>query len=410
MKLTSGNVDLPVGKSDAIFFDSNLRGFALRVRKRRSDGRIFRTWAIQYRQHGRQRRMNIGDVEKLTAAQARDKARKLLADVELGGDPQGDKQERREKDTNTLRGVIHEYIEHKKTAVKRRTGTPVKASTLRMVRAYLEGPLLKPLHSMPIDRISRRDIATRVIAATKVGAQTAVCFRGAVNALFVWAMQTGLIEHNPAIGALKPEQPPARDRVLSDGELAAIWRGLDVETTEYAAIVRLLICTGCRMSEIGGMRWSEFSPDGASWTLPKERAKTGVPLTLPITDLMRNILDSVPRYGERDLLFGSRSGRGFTDWSRAKAMLDQRLDLPHWMLRDVRRTVSTRMNDIGIQPHIVERILNHALPHIAGTYNKSVYANEVRDAMLRWSDHVRTRVEGGERKVVAFEQRAAATP
>ena len=87
MKLTAANVELPEGKHDTIFLDDVLKGFGLRVR-RLSNRRITHNWIIQYRQHGHQRRMIIGSGDKLTATQARAKARKLLAEVELGGDPQ----------------------------------------------------------------------------------------------------------------------------------------------------------------------------------------------------------------------------------------------------------------------------------------------------------------------------------
>jgi hypothetical protein len=150
MKLTSANVALPKGKSDHIVFDDRLRGFGLRVRRLSGD-RIARNWIIQYRQHGRGRRMIIGDAEKITPAQARDKAKKELAKVELGGDPQADKRERREKDSLNLRGVIAGFI-----AAKARS---VKPSTLTALKRYLEGPLyIRPLHSMPVDKITRKDI------------------------------------------------------------------------------------------------------------------------------------------------------------------------------------------------------------------------------------------------------------
>src|SRR5262245_29499296 len=101
MKLTTANVDqerhLPGDKSDTILFDDELTGFGLRLR-RASGGKVIRNWIVAYRAHGRQRRMIVGSAEVLSAAEARKKAKKLLAEVELGGDPQADKADRREKD------------------------------------------------------------------------------------------------------------------------------------------------------------------------------------------------------------------------------------------------------------------------------------------------------------------------
>jgi integrase len=394
MKLTTENIELPEGKADAIFFDDALIGFGLRVRRGSGD-RIIRNWIIQYRAHGRARRMIVGSAETLTAAKAREQARKLLAEVELGGDPQAAKSERREKDTLSLRAIVRDFLAQK---------SGVKPGTMRMLRTYLEGPLyLKPLHSVPVDRIKTKDVAARLLAVAKTsGTPTALGLRSAVSSLFTWALMMGLIEHNPVIGSFKPPQPESRDRVLTNAELAAIWQALADD--DYGKIIKLLILTGCRRAEIGGMRWPEFDFAKSTWTLPKERSKNGLPHTLPITPLMREIVGSVLVRNGVDVLFGRN---GFTAWGNGKDDLDEKLaDFAPWTIHDIRRSVASGMGDIGIQPHIIEEILNHRSGHrrgVAGVYNRSPYEREVRDALLRWSDHVRAAVTGGERKVVAFE-------
>jgi integrase len=396
MKIRTANIQMPEGKGDHLVFDRELIGFGLRLH-RGSGGSIIRNWIIQYRSHGRQRRMIVGSAEKLTAAQAREAAKKLLAKVELGGDPQGDKQERRERDTASLRSVIADFLAHK---------TGVKPGTLVSLRRYLEGPLyLGSLRSLPVDRITRRDIASRLLAvSTQNGQQTAICLRSSLSALFSWAMTMGLVEHNPVVGAFKPTKPKSRERVLVDAELAAIWKGLGDD--DYGKVVKLLVLIGGRRAEVGGMRWSEFNDDMSTWTLPKERSKNGFPNTLPVTPLMRDILDSIPNQG--DFLFGRKNG--FTGWSIGKAALDERLDIPKWVHHDIRRSVATGMGNIKILPHVVEQILNHksgSKAGVAGIYNKSPYEREVKAAMALWSDHIESIVEGGERKVISISAHSA---
>jgi integrase len=394
--LTTAKIDLPQDKHDEIFFDDTVTGFGLRVRRRPGDGKIVRAWIVRYRANGRQRRYNIGNAEVVSPGQAREHARKLLAKVKLGGDPQAEKHERREKDSLSLRSVVSDYLAHK---------TGVKPNTLRMLRAYLDGSTyLGSLQAMPVDRITRKDIATRLLAVSKAsGAPTASAFRGAMSTMFSWAMTMGLIEQNPVVNSFKPPRPPSRDRVLTDAELATIWKG--VGDDEYGKVVKLLILTGCRREEIGAMRWSEF--DDSTWTLPPSRSKNGKPHTLPLTDLMQKVIDTIPRREGTDLLFGLK--HGFTSWSIGKPVLDKKLGLAPWVLHDIRRSVATGMANIGIQPHIIEQVLNHVSGHkrgVAGIYNKSVYEREVRDAVLRWSDHVRALVEGG-RKVLAYKPKRA---
>jgi len=403
MKLTTANLD-PGGRPDAIFFDDELSGFGLRVRRGSSD-KLIRNWIVQYRSHGRQRRLIIGSAAKLTASEARKEARKLLAKVELGQDPQHDRTARRERDAVSLKFIAEEYLSTKIGSIKPRS--------LELLRHYLvDGSHLKPLLGTPIDQIGRKDIAKRLLVASKEsGAPSAIALRSAASAMFSWAMQMGFIEQNVVAGAFKPETPKSRDRTLGDSELTAIWRGVDDD--DYGKCVKLLILTGCRREEISGLRWSEFNFDKSTWTLPKERSKNGLALTLPLTPLMRSIIDSVPRREGFDILFGYK--HGFTGWSIGKRALDARLGLPiikeraekHWRHHDIRRTVATKMADIGIAPHIIEQILNHQSGHKrdpAGIYNRSSYEREVRNALGIWADHVRALIEGGEHKIVPMQR------
>jgi integrase len=99
-------------------------------------------------------------------------------------------------------------------------------------------------------------------------------------------------------------------------------------------------------------------------------------------------------------------------WAFAKAALDKRLGdrVKPWVLHDLRRTFCTRLADLGVLPHVIEAAVNHQSGHkagVAGTYNRSPYEREVRAAMALWADHVRTLVEGGERKIVSMPQRAS---
>ena len=155
------------------------------------------------------------------------------------------------------------------------------------------------------------------------------------------------------------------------------------------------------------MCWSEI--DDGRWTIPSARSKNGRAHTLPVLSAMGAILDAVPKMVTRDALFGQRSQGGFTAWSwkDCKPALDQRSGVSTWTVHDIRRSVATRMADIGIQPHIIEAVLNHQSGHkggIAGVYNRSSYEREVRNALALWSDHVRVLVEGGEsQKILSFK-------
>src|SRR5262249_28510943 len=268
-------------------------------------------------------------------------------------------------------------------------------------------PYCRPLHAMGLAEIPHSDTAARLTAIPrKPSAPTAAAARRAVSAFFRWTMEEGWASANPVVGTRKPAGPQPRDRVLSDNELAAIWNACGDD--DHGRIVRLLVLLGSRRSEIGGMRRGEFELNAGTWTLPAERSKNhrAHTLTLPPTALKIVHAASDLGCGDRDHLFGARAACGFTAWAHSKAALDQRLTgaAKPWRLHDIRRSVATKMADIGIEPHVIEAVLNHFSGHragLAGVYNRSGYDRAVKAALLRWSKHVLALVEGrGESNVI----------
>jgi integrase len=399
---TIATLTLPADKKDVIHFDSDLRGFGLRLR-RGADGRTMRSWVCQFRRAGASRRYLIGSADVLTADQARAKAKKVLAAIALGDDPQADKAERRAKDRLTMRAVVDEFIADK--------APDWRAQTQHGVALYLTGPYFRTLHGMAVDKIGRRDVASRLVVIKREhSAIVAAAARAKLSAFFTWCMRQGLCETNPVVGTEQPKRVASRERVLSDNELAAVWRSCN--DGDHGKIVRMMILTGCRRNEIGGMRWGEFAPDGTFWTLPAERSKNKRPLGLPVLPMMRAILDTVPRMATRDQLFGQRSEKGFAGWDKLKQSLDKGSGVTGWRLHDLRRSVASKMGDLGIMPHVIEAVLGHHggfRSGVAGVYNKSAYEREMRAALVLWADHVHTLVEGTERKVLSFPPPPAAS-
>jgi integrase len=397
MKLTNESVAALKldGKKDLIVFDDSTPGFAFRLRAG-AGGKTLFSWVLQYRKAGASRRYKLGP-GAISAEKARALAKEALAKIWAGQDPNADRAARRDADKLTFAKAVAEFLEAKQRHLR--------PNTFAETKRYLTGDYFKPLHSMPLDVITRQDVALRIKTIEREsGTATAGQARAKLSGFFAEAMQDGLVDANPVIGARKPVGNRPRERVLSDSELAAIWNACGDD--DYGRIVRLLILTACRREEIGGMQWGEFAPDGTTWTLPAARAKNGRPLTLPVMPAMRAILDTVARLVGREHLFGERSTQGFQSWDLHKKDLDERSGVTGWQLRDIRRSVATKMADTGgVMPHIIEQILNHVSGHkggVAGIYNRSVYANEVRAALATWHDHLRSIIAGSERKVLAY--------
>ena len=415
MKITDRTINAiaPPSEGEVFYWDTTLRGFGYRMRIG-AHGKVLKSFICQYKRPGGSRRMTLDSGGALNAEQARAEAKKILGAVALGQDPQADKTNRSDKDRHTLRSVIDQYLASKKSEVRPRTFTAIEgyltgSSSAKRPRrsSRTSRSSFKSLHSMPIDTITRRDVAACITAIkNKSGAATAGAARAALSAFFVWAIGEGLAETNPVIGTNKPETNGSRERVLSDDELARVWRACD-DGSEHSAVVKMLILTGCRRQEIGDLCWSWFAPDMSSFTIPAAHSKNGRPHTLPVMPMMREVVDNVPHMATRDQLFGERS-HGFTRW-HCKPELDARSGVTGWTLHDLRRTVATRMADLGWQPHVIDAVLNHqsgSKRGISGVYNKSPYANEVRNALATWHDHLRTIIAGSERKLVPFQQTA----
>ncbi len=373
-KATAVKVALPPGKSEAIFFDDTLPGFGLRIR---AGGK--RTWIAQYRIGAKQRRLSLGSLEQIDADEARRRARNALSIVHLGPDPQADKAAARTQASLTLRAVVEQYL-------TRRARQRLKPRSYEEVERHLRKHWA-PLGELPIQRIRRAEVAARLSAiAAENGPFAANRARAALSSLYTWAIGEGFADHSPVTGTNKATDEVSRDRVLSDAELATVWAAAG--TGDYGDIVRLLVLTGQRREEVGGMRWSELDIAAAVWRIGADRTKNGLPHEVPLSDQALVIIAARTRKEGRDYLFGSRDGP-FQGWSNAKKALDSRalINAP-WRLHDLRRTMATKMADLGITPHLIEAILNHISGHrtgVAGVYNRAAYSNGKRQALKTWS-------------------------
>src|SRR6516165_10932653 len=394
MKLTKVNiakVAVPSGKSEIIEFDDDVPGFGLRVRAGGSA-----TWIFQYRQGNKQRRLSLGSAAAITAHNARERASELHARVRLGEDPAGQKIESRTRAAETLGSVLRPYPLVKKSELKPRTYEEVERHLLQHS---------KRLHGLQLTAIDRRTVAALLTTlAANSGPNLANSVRASLSSFFGWAMREGLAEANPMIGTNKAAVNASRDRVLRDDELRLIWDALGNDP--YGDIVRLLALTGQRRDEIGSLRWREVDFDKAVISLAAERTKNGKPHDIPLSATALDILKNRPRLAGREYVFGAN---GFAGWSNCKRELDARIAgkgaIPAWRLHDLRRTLSTRMHDdLQVQPHIVEAVLNHVSGHkggVASVYNRAAYAKEKAIALARWAEHLAA-IVSGRSKVVSM--------
>jgi integrase len=403
--LTQALVDsIPLDK-DGVTWDDAAPGLGLRVQRGR------RSWVIRYRVGGAQRQKSLqGDLELA-------KARKQAAAIRTAA---------------TVDGVDRVAEGRAKAAAARKAEVEARRAAQRrlgrLVEDYLAGPAAKlaprtlvevkryleeawrPLHDHDPERLERREIVTELERiARERGPIASNRARAYLSMALTYGVERGLIERNACIGIkrLEPERP--RDRVLSADELRSVWNAAD-PSTDYGAIVRLLLLTAQRREEVGAMAWSEIEPARQLWHLPASRTKNGLPHDVPLSQQAMTLIEGRERRVGRDLIFGNGQGP-FSAWSQSKERLDARIAasgvaLPPWTVHDVRRSVVTNLAEIGIAPHVIEAVVNHISGHkagVAGVYNRATYAAEKRAALQRWADHVEALVAGEPAgNVVAF--------
>jgi integrase len=417
MKLDDKNVaalNLPVGKSEHVEWDDDLPRFGVRLRAGGS-----KSWIVQYRVGVASKKKTIGSVAAMEAAVARKAAKKALAKVELGGDPQAEKIAERARSADTFDVFAAQFLSRQKQRLKPRSYVQVAAHMAKHWSNF---------KGVSIHGIEKRAIAARLVKiADERGDIAANRARATLTTFFTWAISSGIVDANPALGTPLQGDEKAREHVIGkavggvkgqddDSALAYIWRAcLD---DDFGQAVKLLILTAVRRDEVGGMLRTELRLPERMWHIGAVRTKNKQPHDVPLSDLAISILEQAMAQEGREsrtIVFGHGArakgapDRGFAGWGKAKRELDARIDqarkaagrapIDPWRLHDLRRTAATGMAELGVQPHIVEELLGHVSGHkagVAGIYNRASYAAEKRQALDRWAAHVEALVAGQE--------------
>lgn len=361
----------PQGQSEAFFWDAGCRGLGIRAL---ASGR--RTWVYQYRdEHRRTRRIALGDLTAVRLDAAREAARRHAAGVTQGANPSVQRKAKRH--AVSMLDVVESYLRHARTRQRPRSYLETERHLMRHAAS---------LHHERVETVRRKHIAVLLDnVASASGPVAANRLRAALSALWSWGLRSGIIEtdNNPVAFTLRqPEK--ARERVLSDSELKAIWNATAGDG-DYARIVRLCLLTGCRRTEIGGLRWNEILDDRI--VIGADRMKGSLAHELALLPMIDEALPTRPENAE-EAVFGRR-GNGFSGWSKSKEALDKTLtekmpEMKPWNLHDLRRTFSTRLHDEGVEPMVIEALLAHKQQGVAAVYNRASFREAKKTALEKW--------------------------
>jgi integrase len=413
------------GRKDRLVFDDAQRGLAVRVTA--TGGR---TYLCQYTIHGHKWRVPLGSCSAVSLAKAREAAAAVMGDVAKGRNPAAERKAaaaaeraRRVRNRLTLRVLIEDWKRIHLTGRRPSYAAEAVRALHYAFGDYLDDSaedLDRAVVVRVLDALTRRRERKGGEGAGKAPG-AAITGRTAAygRAAFAWAVKRGSVRANPFAALPVVKAAAKRERVLSDAEVVEIWQAAGEASEPFGPIIRLLILTGQRRGEVAGMTWGELSDDLTIWSLPAERTKNGivhnVPLSTPVRGLLQPFMREDPgkRHASSQLVFPGVAGTPFAGWSKAKVALDNaimarrakaaetggkpRVPLVPWNVHDLRRTVATGLQRLGVRLEVTEAVLNHisgSRGGIAGVYQRHDWAAEKRAALDAWATHVRSIVEG----------------
>lgn len=417
------------GAKDRLAFDTETRGLGVRVTRvvgprhgaEQAGAPAFnRIFLVQWtdKATGRKVREVLGAWGSLTVEQARDAARVRLGRVAAGFDPKAEREAKQAEDQNkraaaarakveaafTLEKLIADWAAQHLATKRGRYADEAE----RALKVAFKSHLARPASALD------HDVVTGVLDALAGDGRTAMAGRTMAygRACYGWAVKRRKLALNPFQGLPAIEGAnPVRDRVLSNQEVGEVWRAADGLGQPFGPVVRLLLLTAQRREEVAGMRWSEISADGTTWTLPAERAKNGRAHVVHLSDLARDVLAERKQIEGRDLIFSTTGKTAPSGFSRPKLALDAAIvaerikagasedqaKVAGWRFHDFRRTAVTWMAGAGFAPHVADKILNHvsgAISGVAAVYQRQEFLAERKAALEAWAAHVLACGEG----------------
>lgn len=381
-------------------WDDMIKGLVLRV-----SPTGVKAWSVVYTREsdGSRQRVTIGQFPAVGLEKARAKALATLTDISNGGDPATKKKIRRE--AMTVRELGAAFIEQ---YAKREKRTWAEDQRILNVEVY---PAIGDMKAMMTRRRDWLDVIDSKVDAGRAGQGRKVM--SMIRKMLNWAVEKDLLEANPIAGVKAPGKPGRKDRFLKTAEIKSVWAAL-----EHAAlldvtkdVLRLLLLTGQRSGEVCGMVRGEIDPDAGVWTIPANRTKNGEAHVVHLSDaalaIVRGALDRADE--EKTAPLFSRVSKPIHPGGIAHAVKNElQLFEEPWTPHDLRRTVATGMAEIGVEPHIVEAVLNHVSGFkggVAGVYNRATYEPQKQAALDKWARQVERVISGiGGDNVVALRR------
>jgi integrase len=326
----------------------------------------FKTFILRYRFGGKPRKLTIGPTLMGLAA-ARVEASKAIYELTQGRDPAAAKlatKEAQKLAALAVKDTFHSVAER----FLKLEGPKLRSAAMH--RKTLQRLVYKTLGPRPIANIRRSEVVRLLdeIEETR-GPSAAQSALGIVGRIMNWHAARSDDFKSPIVRGMGRVNIKARSRsrVLSDDEIRKVWKAAEETEGPFGYIVRLLLLTGARRTEVTQMKWGELS--GSDWLLPPERNKVKVPLLRPLSVAALEVIAKIPKTSDT-FVFSFDGAHPLSGYARPKEKLDAKSGVTGWRLHDLRRTARSLMSRAGVRSEDAEACLGHSLPGIEATYNK----------------------------------------
>lgn len=388
---------------ELIYWDTDLVGLGLRVGP---SGKA--SWLAKKHlgKGGRGSKLIVcafGSTVSHTPDEARAEATKLFEDIRNGINPNDRTRQTRAIDIEAYQnGKLLDLLD---TWSEK---NPKEGEYGKEIARMIKTDILPGLGASTLVRdISRKDIIKLIDSKPRGTARSLFAI---LRPFLKWCAEREVIAKSPMEGLTPPEPFEARDRVLTDEEVVLLWFAASSTSYPWGPFYKLLILTAQRRDEVSGMEWAELNLDKREWIIPGARTKNGKEHLCHLSPMALDILANLRQRAKKNDSGRPVSGYVFTTtdethisgYSRAKEFLDAKIlklnegaEIPEWRVHDIRRTVATGMASLKVQPHIIERILNHVSGvngGIVGVYQRFEYVEERRQALIDWANHINSLV------------------
>lgn len=332
--------------------------------------------------------MTIGHAQRLDLEVARKRGRELLAHVDLGRDPLA---EQRRASVSTFRALAENYL----------TREAAKLRTANRRRAILERAVFPALGDKAVEAIKRSDVV-RLLDKIEddSGSAAADAALSIVRRILSWHDARVDDYRSPKGKGMNRSDREARDRVLSDDEIRALWTSAESFPGSWGAFARLLLLTAARRTELAEMTRDEVS--GGLWTLPAERVKNDKQFVLPLSRAAQEIIASISTLDRCRFVFTVDGRRPISGFSKAKVVIDRASGVTGWRFHDLRRTARTLLSRAGVDADTAERCLGHAIGGVRGVYDRHKYEEQMKVAFEKLSNMIDQIVDPTKGKLIQF--------